>query len=295
MTGSRPWRWLTCLALAVAIGACELVAGIEDFRYVAPAPEAAAPEGAVDAPVDAGASAQGCPSGRGPRMVRVGDLCIDATEVTEEQYAVFLATAPEPRAQPAFCAWNTSFRPTEGNGVPPQCFPGAPQHPVTCVDFCDARAFCEWAGKTLCGAPAGGPAPPEASGDPAKSAWYAACAGPDAGAATDAGPYPYGPFYEPGRCGERAPAGTGTITVAGGLLSCEGSLDGLFDMSGNVWEWENACGAGDAAAGPGAEPCRIRGGSFTDDAPKLACGASDLQPRNFQQYNVGFRCCAPAR
>src|SRR5262249_6416251 len=77
-----------------------------------------------------------------------GTFCIDATEVTNGAYKAFLAASPDPSAQPAFCGWNTDYSPSS--------FYGPDDHPVVYVDWCDAYAYCEAAGKRLCGAIGGG-------------------------------------------------------------------------------------------------------------------------------------------
>jgi formylglycine-generating enzyme required for sulfatase activity len=64
----------------------------------------------------------------------------------------------------------------------------------------------------------------------------------------------------------------------------------VFDLSGNVWELEDACdGAGESSF------CRLRGGSFAADYGYLACGfVSDLHTvgRNYSNADIGFRCCS---
>lgn len=71
-----------------------------------------------------------------------GAYCMDATEVTNADYAAFLAANPPTSGQVAWCAWNTSY-------LPPFGWPatGKENHPVVRVDWCDARAYCKWAGK----------------------------------------------------------------------------------------------------------------------------------------------------
>lgn len=254
--------------LALVLGgslACEAVANIQDFTYVEPTDTQA--DGGLDAGGDAALS-NGCPSGRGPRMVRIGTLCVDATEVTEEQYRAFLAG--DPGTPPAACAWNSSYAPGESPDGTPICFPAGGPFPQGCVDFCDATMFCRWAGKQLCSA----------------DQWAFACG--------EAGAYPYGPTYDPRACNGRD-RDAGRITPAGSLASCEGASPGLFDMSGNVWEWVDGCTPSDAGAPAAKDACRIRGGSVTDEAEKLRCAATSSPTRDFMQYNVGFRCCAPAR
>lgn len=286
-------------ALAFCLGAnalgCELVAGIDAF---VPFDGDAGPDAPTDAG-DAGAatnddaapSDDGCPSsGRGPRMARVGGFCVDATEVTVEQYDAFRRS--DAGTQPSFCAWNRSYTPGETEGTPPQCFPAFATAPVTCVDFCDAFMFCLWAGKELCGAPSGGGAVFSEPTDRATSAWYAACAQPEPREAATA--YPYGDTYDPRAC-NGVDHGTGSVTVTGGLRGCRREDAGVFDLSGNVWEWENATTPVDGGAGPASALARIRGGSLTDGRERLRCDTLEAQPRDFQQYNVGFRCCAPAR
>jgi formylglycine-generating enzyme len=277
---------LVLVAPLASLSACELVAGIERFSFV-DAPDAEAGNDAMevsDAEVDV--SGDGCPSGRGPAMVRVGDLCIDQTEVTEAQYQEFLRADAGP--QPPFCSWNRSYRPGETTAAAPICFPAGPTFPVACVDFCDAYMFCAWAGKQLCGGSGGGASPYGAAADPEASAWMRACAGEEGRT------FPYGSEYRPTAC-NGADQRAGALTVAGGLRGCEGGEPGLFDMSGNVWEWDYACTESDAGVGPASDLCRVRGGSLTDGEDMLRCDTLHGLARDFQQYNVGFRCCAPPR
>src|SRR5262245_54221733 len=66
-------------------------------------------EGCVAPPTN---PADACTGAMGSLMVRVpaedGSVyCVDVTEVTNAQYATFLAAMPNPMTQEAFCTWNT--------------------------------------------------------------------------------------------------------------------------------------------------------------------------------------------
>jgi formylglycine-generating enzyme required for sulfatase activity len=62
----------------------------------------------------------------------------------------------------------------------------------------------------------------------------------------------------------------------------------VFDLSGNVWEWEDACAGSSGAL----DSCRIRGGGYNNTAGSLVCAADSLSAREDPAVNVGFRCCA---
>jgi formylglycine-generating enzyme required for sulfatase activity len=258
------------------------------FGSVASAPTDASTstEGTGDgaATLEGGADPGDCPSGRGPTSIRVGgeaSFCIDSTEVTRAQYRAFLdAKGRDTSGQPAGCEWNTLYTP--GNPWPPT--PTEESLPVVVVDWCDAYAFCAWAGKRLCGAIKGGPVARSAAVDPTQSQWTYAC--------TKGGQhaYPYGDTYDDSRCNT---ASKETVAV-GSRAACVGGFPGIFDMSGNVEEWEDSCDPVDAGA---TDLCRIRGGSFNDGLPaeNYTCTvstASYSQPRDVQAADLGFRCCS---
>jgi hypothetical protein len=135
----------------------------------------------------------GCPGTAGPTPVQAGSICIDSTEVTNDQYAQFLTAGVSLAGQPAVCSWNTTYV----QSVSPAANTG--DFPVAYVDWCDAYAFCKWAGKRLCGRIGGGSVTPGAGQSNAGvDQWYYACS--QAGARV----YPYSNNFVQGAC--RAPA-----------------------------------------------------------------------------------------
>ena len=247
---------------------------------------AAQGDGAIDA--DGAPAEAGCP----PAMVEVPgpggtpSFCVDATEVTNGAYKQFLAAAEPPAAgsQPAVCAWNTTFQP--GGAL------GADDHPVGSVDWCDARGFCEWAGKHLCGAVGGGSLDPAAYLGAPSGRWFDACSRGGAQA------YPYGSAYLPMAC-NGAPRGVGDTVAVGSLASCEGGYPGLFDMTGNVSEFIDSCFSspdpGCGTTGPECDVCLLVGGGFlsgADGGANIACGYANQVYRQSHYVDNGLRCCA---
>jgi formylglycine-generating enzyme required for sulfatase activity len=240
-------------------------------------PEGANPDGgAPDASAPEAGGGASCPGVHGPAGVRVGAFCIDSTEVTREQYREFVdAMDASLGDQPQACVTNTSFVPR----IEWPYAPGEATYPVRGVDWCDAFAFCKWAGKRLCGRIGGGPVPPSEAKDHTADQWYAACS------ANGTKSLPYGNTYDPAACNgaELVPA---RVRRAGELATCEGGFPGLFDMSGNAFEWEDSCNGPDGTSG-----CYVRGGDLTQKAEILGCGSAITQPR-LGMGNWGFRCCA---
>ena len=212
-------------------------------------------------------------------------FAIDRTEVTRQQYETWLMTDPPTKGQAAWCAWNGDYT--------PRCeWPPAKKgnHPVVCIDWCDAFAYCKAVGKRLCGAIGGGAVARADVDNAQKSQWYAACS---AGGGL---PFPYGDSYESEICNGQDKTVTGchhgscTTADVGALGDCQspGSYAGVYDLSGNVSEFEDSCdgniGADDA--------CRIRGGSFRASGGKLRCKAQDSFRRSESHDHIGFRCCS---
>jgi formylglycine-generating enzyme required for sulfatase activity len=180
----------------------------------------------------------------------------------------------------------------------------SPSLPVVCSDWCDADAFCKSAGKQLCGAIGGGPDAYDdlaAQSDPSKSQWYLACAGEEKRA------YPYGAAYVRGACRDKSDALTDAGLAAaavGSSVGCHGPIGtasaAVFDLSGNVAEWVDACevSAGDHAA----QSCILRGGYFREEDDEdaspnqflrcdIAVDGELRQRRDHFDDHIGFRCC----
>ncbi|MBX3198231.1 MAG: SUMF1/EgtB/PvdO family nonheme iron enzyme [Labilithrix sp.] len=294
---------------AVALGgvamlvACGALVGIDDLAIgECKGGLCAADAGEPDAPAsqDSGAlppddSGVACPGTPAPPAVRVGPpgntFCIDTTEVSNADYDAFLAAEVAPTAQPPECAWNTSFereRPDDG---------GAPAEPAVGVDWCDARAYCAWAGKYLCGKVEGGkktgPVTPEGLSDYKSHQWMLACS------AEARLRYPYGGLYDPARC-NLVDFDAGRALPVGTAPGCVGGYEGIHDLVGNVWEWFDGPCVADGSlevdggdGGPASDSCLLKGGSFLDNGAAYDCRleAANIR-RDLRQYNVGFRCCS---
>ena len=227
----------------------------------------------------------GCPIGHGPAMVRVdGKFCIDSTEVTHAQYKEFLdAMGGSTGTQIPECSANTSFRPDDD----PQwtLAPGRDGYPITQVDWCDAHAFCAWSGKRLCGRIGTGGAvatEPAIVADPKVDEWFYACS--EGGKRT----FPYGSSYDLAACnGELGDGGDGRISEVKSFPGCQGGFPGIFDMSGNVMEWENACTSSEPSAA-----CFVRSNGFFEGEDVADCSSFRSQPRTGFLFHIGIRCCA---
>jgi sulfatase modifying factor 1 len=176
---------------------------------------------------------------------------IDATEVTAAQYSAWKATSPTvpPTVPSDVCSWKTSYSTGSGTG----------NYPVADVDWCDAYAYCKGVGKRLCGKIGGGANGYADVAEPTLSQWYNACS---SGGKHN---YAYGGNpqtsttngYDGQKCNG---ADKSTATMAVGTCpdctSTDSGYTGVYDLSGNVWEWEDSCnGASDEQ-----DSCRVRGG-----------------------------------
>ncbi len=217
-------------------------------------------------------------------MVRVpslagGSYCIDSTEVTNDDYAAFLtAKGADTSGQPAVCGFNGDYTPSSDWPAP-----SMGNLPVRWIDWCDARAYCEWAGKRLCGRIGGGPLVRNNNETNAgMSQWFNACS------ASGTRTYPYPGVYVGSAC-NGVDFGSGTAIDVGQSAACEGGFPGIFDMSGNVSEWLDSC-SGTAGA---SDVCNLIGGSSAVGSTALACGSLTSGARSQQAPTFGLRCCAP--
>lgn len=220
-----------------------------------------------------------CPSSRGPAMVKLPEgYCIDSTEVTADQYQEWLATNPSTSGQPLSCARNETYAPkinpalvTTGN------------QPVVGVDWCDGYAYCAAVGKRLCGKIGGGANSTDGNSwkNPTRDQWFNACS------SAGANQFPYGNKYQPMSCNTDDANTVATVPV-GTMTECQSpttGYSGVYDLTGNVREWENSCS-------PGTNTCIIRGDSFLQGGVR-GCEHSYEEDRRYSSSDVGFRCCAP--
>jgi formylglycine-generating enzyme len=214
--------------------------------------------------------------------------CIDRTEVTRSQYQVWINTNPPTSEQISECTWNDSFAPDSTcMSSSDVCHGSCGNHPQPCVDWCDAYAYCRAVGKRLCGRIGGAATPWDSATDSTQSQWYSACTSHG----LTASGYPYGPTYNAEACNGDDNSTTDHATiVVGSLSTCQasGAYAGVFDLSGNLSEWEDSCqGPGDNLG-----RCRLRGGTFHATATELKCGPFANGYRGYTYSWIGFRCCS---
>lgn len=223
----------------------------------------------------------GCPSG----TVEVGltGVCIDAYEKTWTEWAEFLnAHGGNECLLDGFEDWNDLYRcysegavgsfvalAQDGNWKVAQ---GYEQYPAVFVSYPGARLACEHWGKRLC----------------AVEEWAQACEGPEGNL------YPYGDTYEPFTCNACNSSETLDCTsypkpdLVGSFPSCEGGYLGLYDMSGNVWEW-----AMDYEHYPHSTAYTSLGGYAGVGSSASQCRSYYTIANNpYAAYpELGFRCC----
>jgi hypothetical protein len=121
----------------------------------------------------------------------------------------------------------------------------------------EAADSCKSAGKRLC----------------TEAEWREACQGPDKEA------YPYGGKYNENRC----PAKELAAARSGRFPACR-SYYGLYDMTGNLWEWTST-------VAPDPDFYKVAGGNWTA-GNGATCGYSKFSfYPNVRYPFVGFRCC----
>jgi len=224
-----------------------------------------------------------CPSDMQRVITAMSDFyCIDRAEVTNQQYLAFTERyTVDTVIATTECDGNTSLVPDESCGGALTDLPSR-NLPVVCVDFCDAQAYCMMHGRRLCGRVGGVMNNPGDDANATASEWYAACTGPNEYI------YPYGNTASASACNGSgyAPSNMGPRDVQT-LASCQGGVNGVYNMSGNVSEWEWSCTSSKANA-----ICSTRGGGFRDGPYELRCTGSIGVSRLDASDSLGFRCCA---
>jgi formylglycine-generating enzyme required for sulfatase activity len=177
---------------------------------------------------------------------------------------------------------------------------------VRCVDFCDAFAYCAWAGKRLCGR-VGGPSQSvfsDPNGFQSLGATAASVESEFVNACTQGGTtiYPYGNQYEEGKCIDAAwvaANGPNALSVSDAAeRPCHGTtppFDSIYDLSGSVREWQNLCTSNGIATS-----CYSAGGSAYEQDSELQGSVQSCvgylghtEPLTLSRQ-FGFRCCADA-
>jgi formylglycine-generating enzyme required for sulfatase activity len=195
---------------------------------------------------------------------------MDTVEVTNAAYQKFVkANGKWQKGKVAESLANKYYlRDWNGNDFPA----GKGEHPVTWVSWHSAKAYADWAGKRL----------------PTEAEWEYACRAGKTSA------FWWGDFHDGSKAnnsGDTQPVGSPTRKNAWGL----------FDMSGNVWEWTlsrylsypyNPGDGRDKGVKEGENvPVVVRGGGWNSSNPKSLRSANRLSINPTICYGgYGFRC-----
>jgi formylglycine-generating enzyme required for sulfatase activity len=196
--------------------------------------------------------------------ISVSDFEIDRLEVSQARYQACVhagaCTAPDVE----HCVYGNGSRPTDGEWA----VLGRPEHPVVCVTFHQAEAYCRWAKGHV----------------PTEAEWERAARG------ADGRMFPWGNDWRPSALnwGDDGQVDGHGLTAPVGSYPTGASPYGALDMVGNVWEWAYRLDALDTDVQ--ADRQVIRGGGFAA-APHAQRTTKRAAYIPAQPYpNVGFRC-----
>jgi len=186
---------------------------------------------------------------------------MDPTEVSNKDYAVFLAVHPEYK-KPKY--WNEYRSTFFINSVAARLAPfkkdsfTKPDHPVVGVSWYDAKVYCEWKNKRL----------------PGHAEWMKMAGGDDGRI------WPWGNVWDYAKAntgGEKWGENDGYIYAAP-VISFTGGASpyNILNMAGNVAEW--------------VEEQRVVGGSSNSSPSGVAIKAFIKREPDYRSFDIGFRC-----
>ncbi len=245
---------------------------------------------------------------RVPTAVPTQCFWVDEEEVTVARYTEFLATGTIDWDMLPNCAWKVGENPTDPRTVGDMCGssiaedqgdPFAPDKPIRCVDWCDAKAYCNWVGRRLC------------RGDTTNVGFILEPNSPvdehEFACSPEGDKYPWGPKLQTDeddgvtRCNLGQPDVT---CITGSSVDCGPKPvsshpnctwdvgDGPHNMLGNVKEWSATCRKNEDPELDDQVDCHRRGASYATPLEGASCLLSnDVAPRADRSPDTGFRCC----
>lgn len=246
--------------------------------------------------------------------VKVASFAISETEVTRRQYAAFVDETRRPLPEGG-CFTYAFSSVTDASVVDPNAswrspaFEQTPEHPVVCVSWDDAKDYAAWLTRKT----------GQTYRLPSEAEWeYAVRAGTTSiffwgvdenrGCAYANGADPSLLRALPKLREEAIAAGQREGDAGARFLECDDGYPftapvrryqpnpfGLYDMTGNVWEWVEDCWyeslptSGVAHVDSACEFHRTRGGSWDDFPEELRSARRSRLKPNDRRNDVGFR------